>query len=335
MSMRFTVLVISANPERHNLRLDAEQRAMTEAVDRSERQRQRLPSGAEGAVGHIEFVRVGAARLRDLSRMLVLHRPQAVHFSGHGAENGALVFETEAGGRAPVPPDILANVLSPFQPSLRLVLLNACYSHVQATRLARTIDCCIGMTTAVEDPDALLFARAFYDLAALGCSVHESFALAVQELTLAGSTPQSGAAPCLMTRPGVDAKQVFLNAPPSASSVGDGPGLGSGSKDAQLPIDAPPSLRRLASQPLGQLTPGLLRRAINDLLLSDAAVGAFLQGMYPRSAREVSDNMQRSTKINLLFTYEPNLPRLRSNLIRFVCEQAELDSQNASRPAAD
>ena len=93
--MNCKVLLMTANPEKQNLRLDAEQRALMDAVHRSERQRQLRDAGSVS--GAIEFVRVGATRLRDVPRMVQLHRPHALHFSGHGANGGELIFEDEAG----------------------------------------------------------------------------------------------------------------------------------------------------------------------------------------------------------------------------------------------
>jgi len=104
--MNCKVLLMTANPEKQNLRLDAEQRALMDAVHRSERQRQLRDAGSVS--GAIEFVRVGATRLRDVPRMVQLHRPHALHFSGHGANGGELIFEDEAGQRVPVTAQVLA-----------------------------------------------------------------------------------------------------------------------------------------------------------------------------------------------------------------------------------
>jgi hypothetical protein len=46
--------------------------------------------------------------------------------------------------------------------SARVVVLNACYSDVQADALCSVVDCVIGMTGAIHDDAARSFAMSFY-----------------------------------------------------------------------------------------------------------------------------------------------------------------------------
>jgi len=55
--------------------------------------------------------------------------------------------------------------------------------------------------------------------------------------------------------------------------------------------------------------------------LGDSEVTAFLQSKYPRSARQISDNMQRTTKLNILVTYESDMLRLRRKLMEFCASR--------------
>jgi len=320
---KLTVLLFSANPETKNLRLNAEQRDIQEQVELAERQRQKASFG--GPMTPIEFIAVTATRVRDLPRMLKLHMPHVLHFSGHGAAQGELVLETDSGRRVSVAPDVLASILAPFKSSLRLVLLNACYSQLQAAGIVENIDCCIGMTTAVEDAVAVTFARAFYELVTLGSSVGEAFHLARQELATLEDGRRWREVPQLESRRGVNANQVFLTATPPGSKLPPValPETERRPPELVLPVDSPPALVQLAELPPLQLSASQVRRNINELLLSDSELTAFLQSKYPRSARQISDNMQRTAKLNVLLTYEPDLHRLRGNLIDFYLSSRE------------
>lgn len=312
------VLLLAANPESKNLRLGAEHRGIVERVEVSEQERQRCRPGAR--LTPIEFTQVGATRIRDLSRMLRLHTPHALHFSGHGTPAGELVFETDAGQRVSVAPETTASLLRPFRATLRLVLLNACYSQSQAEALSQSIDCCIGMSRAVEDAVALTFAQAFYELLALGSSIGESFELACQELGTLSADRGWASVPRLLTREGVAADRLFL--------LPEGPERsGEGFPSTQSEPEAPASqtgphatITWLSGFTIEKLRKSQLRRSMHELLVSDAELTAFLQSRYPRLARQIGDNMQRETKLNILFTHEPDLPRLRRNLIEFCLD---------------
>lgn len=204
------VLLLAANPEARNLRLAAEQREIQERVEQAER---RLQKSSSSASLPISFTALGAVRVRDLVTGLRLQAPQVMHFSGHGAAGGEIILEDNAGRRLPLPPDVLANILAEFRASLRLVFLNACYSQGQAAGVVCAVDCFIGMTRTIEDQAALAFAGLFYQLLALGSSVGQAFRLAREELAVLGDGADARDVPCLITRSGVDANQVFLLQP--------------------------------------------------------------------------------------------------------------------------
>lgn len=318
------VLLLAANPEEKNLRLAAEQRGIRECVELSERQFQK--AHPDRPLSPIEFIPISAARIRDLPRMLALHGPQVLHFSGHGASGGEILFETPTGQRAAIPPALLGRVLTPFSGMLRLVLLNACYSQDQAQALIAGVDCCIGLSKAIEDEVALLFAQAFYDLVALGMSVGHAFHCACQELTTLGDGESWADAPRLHCRDGVNANQVFLHAlaaPPHGAPAFafGGPCAAADSAPTAEPGNFAPALQRLDTLPTERLSIGQLRRAIDQLLLADAELSGFLRSKYPASAQQIGDNMQRASKLNILFTYEADLGRLRRRLIDYCRDE--------------
>lgn len=73
-----------------------------------------------------------AVRPRDVQQAMLDHRPQVVHFCGHGGGDVGLILENEVRDAQPVSTAALARLFSLFANSVDCVLLNACYSEVQA-----------------------------------------------------------------------------------------------------------------------------------------------------------------------------------------------------------
>lgn len=86
-----------------------------------------------------------SVRPADISQALLDTQPQIVHFSGHGTATGALCFESQTGQAQLVQPDALAALFEQFTSQVSCVLLNACYSEIQAKAIAEHIEYVIGM----------------------------------------------------------------------------------------------------------------------------------------------------------------------------------------------
>jgi serine/threonine-protein kinase len=163
MSDRRTILILSANPKGTNpLRLGEEIREIKEGLKRS---KYRDLYQIETA----EAVRVG-----DIQRAMLDYEPNIVHFCGHGGGQEGLVFEDVTGQIKLVSAEALAGLFSLFADRLDCVLLNACYSEVQAKEISRHINSVIGMSQAIGDQAAIAFAVGFYD--ALGANKGVDFA---------------------------------------------------------------------------------------------------------------------------------------------------------------
>jgi hypothetical protein len=148
------ILILAANPlETVHLRLDQEMREIEEGLRRS-----KLGLGV-----HFELVKKTAVRTQDIHRALLDEQPQIVHFSGHGAKEDGLVLENWEGKAQLVGTHALANLFELFSDRVECILLNACYSQVQATAIAQHIDFTIGMNKAIGDTAAITFAVGFYD----------------------------------------------------------------------------------------------------------------------------------------------------------------------------
>lgn len=114
-------------------------------------------------------------RPKDISRALLNTQPQIVHFSGHGTEEGALCFEDEAGESHFVQPDALAALFEQFTDSVKCVLLNACFSEMQADAIGKHIDYVIGMNQEISDKAAISFAIGFYQALGAGRSIEDAY----------------------------------------------------------------------------------------------------------------------------------------------------------------
>ncbi|MGB3293127.1 MAG: CHAT domain-containing protein [Phormidesmis sp.] len=177
------VLILTANPKLPNsdpLRLDAEVRLIEEALQRS-KYRDRFQVNTKLAV-----------RTTDLRRALLDHRPQIVHFSGHGTGQKGLMLENEAGSSQLVSTEALSRLFAVFQVGeIECVLLNACYSEVQAIAIHQFVDCVIGMNQPIGDRAAVQFAEGFYDALGAGSLYDEAFKIGCSAIDLEGSSEYS------------------------------------------------------------------------------------------------------------------------------------------------
>jgi hypothetical protein len=182
------ILILSANPKDTNkLRLDEEVRNIQAALKRAKNREQ------------FEIFTEWAIRVEDLRRTLLDHQPTIVHFSGHGSGTTGLVLENNSGQMQLVSSESLARLFKLFQKKIECVLLNACYSEVQADAIYQHIDCVIGMNRPIGDAAAIEFAVGFYDALGSGSSYDDCFEVGCASIDLEG-IPESKT-PVLRFRP--------------------------------------------------------------------------------------------------------------------------------------
>jgi WD40 repeat protein len=161
-----TILILSSNPKGTSvLDLDREIRDIREGLRRSPNRDQ----------FHIE-VR-GAVRPIDLRRALLEVKPQIVHFCGHGDGEDGLVLEDDDGKAQLVTSDELARLFEIFADQVECILLNACYSEVQANALIQHINYVIGMNREIPDAAAIAFSIGFYDGIGAGKLIETAYKL--------------------------------------------------------------------------------------------------------------------------------------------------------------
>lgn len=164
----------------------------------------------------ITLERADAVSISELSRLVIGSEPQILHFSGHGNEEGLLVFQDPLGhAEESEIPDVAEffRILSEDRSidesrKIRCVVLNACYSERQARAIARYVDCVVGMTSAVADETAIIFAEAFYLGISSGKSIRTAFELGKNEVARRGALGAD--VPRLESRRGVDPSVLFL-----------------------------------------------------------------------------------------------------------------------------
>jgi formylglycine-generating enzyme required for sulfatase activity len=156
------ILILASNP-RKDLNLDTEIRDLKKVIE-SSRQREDFTVVDELAV-----------RVGDLQELMLKHRPQIVHFCGHGGGEQGLVFESDVGREHLVRTEALANLFKFFSNDTECVLLNACYSEEQANAIVTHINYVVGMNQEIRDDAAIAFAKGFYRALGYACSIEEAY----------------------------------------------------------------------------------------------------------------------------------------------------------------
>jgi hypothetical protein len=118
-----------------------------------------------------------SARPQDIAQALLDIQPNIVHFSGHGTANGELCFENQNGSSFPIPASTLSDLFEQFTDSINCVIMNACYSEIQANTIAKHINFVIGMNTAIGDKAAIAFTIGFYQAVGAGRTIDDAYKL--------------------------------------------------------------------------------------------------------------------------------------------------------------
>jgi tetratricopeptide (TPR) repeat protein len=115
-----------------------------------------------------------ASTLEAVRHALLDHEPQIIHFSGHGAGQAGIMLENEAGESQLVSGETLADFFK-LSPQIECVILNACFTALQASDIVKYVDFVIGMNQPIGDKAAIQFAIGFYDALAAGESIPTAF----------------------------------------------------------------------------------------------------------------------------------------------------------------
>lgn len=169
------ILLLAVNPKNTTqLRLDKEVREIDNALARSKE------------CDRLQLIQKWAVRAKDIQRAVLDLEPDIVHFSGHGAGEQGLAIEDEAGFAKPLDTQAIANLFSLFADQVNCVVLNACYSEVQAQAIAEHIPHVIGMNTKIGDVAATKFATGFYDALGAGRDIEFAYRFGVSSISMEG-----------------------------------------------------------------------------------------------------------------------------------------------------
>lgn len=127
-----------------------------------------------------------------LQHAILKHKPNFIHFSGHGEggdqlTGGIILNDTKSKAKM-VTGMALENMFRIFSRKFKIeiVLLNSCYSKDQATGISKHIPYVIGMNEAIEDDSAIEFSTGFYRGLADEEDIEFAFDLAVNMIQLEG-----------------------------------------------------------------------------------------------------------------------------------------------------
>ncbi|MFL9458022.1 pentapeptide repeat-containing protein [Tolypothrix campylonemoides VB511288_2] len=172
-----TILFLAANPNTTSrLRLDEENRQIEIGLQRAKKREQ------------FDLKQRWAVRVRDVSQALLDFKPQIVHFSGHGSLDDGLALEDETGNVRLVDTQALAKLFKLFTNNVECVVLNACYSEVQAEAIVKHIPYVIGMDKEIGDRASIEFAVGFYAALGAGESIEFAYEFGCNAVELAGFT---------------------------------------------------------------------------------------------------------------------------------------------------
>jgi hypothetical protein len=168
------ILFLAANPKNTTpLRLDEEVRDVDEGLIRARKRDDFL------------LQQKWALRIRDLRRAMLDVQPHIVHFSGHGTTAG-IALEDNMGNVQIVSSEALSGLFELFNNQVKCVLLNACYSELQAEAIGQHVDYVIGMKKEISDKAAIEFSVAFYDALGAGRTVFDAFKFGKNAIDMEG-----------------------------------------------------------------------------------------------------------------------------------------------------
>ena len=205
---KINILFIASNPDiefidddgntvqQQKLKLEKEVREIHEAIQKSLKR------------DSISFETRWATRVTDLIQFINEVNPTILHFSGHGTSDGKLVFQNNNDKPKLLNMETLVELINVPSDSLRLVVLNNCYSSIISERIINNIEASIGMSTSIGDAAAIVFASQLYSSIGFGLSLEKAFQQATLALKLY-DIPEDET-PKLYVSEGIEAKDIYL-----------------------------------------------------------------------------------------------------------------------------
>jgi hypothetical protein len=171
-------------------------------------QYRKLQAAVKGTLygSKLRFNHVFDATPERLFDALNEHNPSIVHISGK-QDGGNILMNSESGGVKTIPDAALAGLLRSLS-GVKIAIIDTCASLKCAATIAEAVDAALGVQSFIYEDDATIFYCAFYRAFASGRSLRDSVAQASAALQF-NRVPWKRI-PQICTRPGVDAKNIFL-----------------------------------------------------------------------------------------------------------------------------
>lgn len=162
--MPYTIVFLASSPmDKARLRVDEEAREIDIEFSKSKFR------------DDYQVLNKSAVRFDDVVHVLREQKPYIVHFSGHGEGGMGLVLNDNHGKTELLDNEVLTQIFIQLKGHTHCVVLNACYSEVQAQTIAEYIPYVVGMNDRVPDKVAIEFARQFYAGLGAGWAVESAF----------------------------------------------------------------------------------------------------------------------------------------------------------------
>ena len=163
------ILIIEANPN-VDLKLNDEIKVLKKVIEKSpDREKFQIEDGL-------------SVQSTELQELMHQHKPAIVHFCGHGMGENGLLFRDKK-----IDTDTLSRLFESCQYYLQCVVLNACYSEVQANEIVKYIPYVIGINKneTIADKAAIAFSIGFYRALGYGRSFQYAYRCGCKAIQLA------------------------------------------------------------------------------------------------------------------------------------------------------
>jgi SMODS-associated and fused to various effectors sensor domain/CHAT domain len=192
------ILILAANPrDTQALRLKQEETDISNVLNR-----------AKQRDGFELLLPIRGVTVREMQEKILNQEPQIVHFSGHGEGQPGIYLEDELGQAKLVSAEGLAGLFEICE-QVECVILNACYSKVQARTIARHVPYVIGMNDSIGDRAALEFAYGFYTALGAGKSYEQAYKMGCTSIRMMDATGQEHEIPELITKEALESSPIL------------------------------------------------------------------------------------------------------------------------------
>lgn len=205
---KITILFLASNPkceyidengvkrEQPKLDLDKEAREIRDAITKAIKR------------DSIDFQTRWATRVSDIFQAINETNPTIIHFSGHGTEEGELVFQDNYDKPKLVSNESIAEMVTAFSDDIRMIVFNNCFSSTQAEMIVNKVEATIGMNKSIEDESAIIFSSQLYSAIGFGVSLEKAFGQAKARLMAEGTDEEN--TPQLYVKEGFESKDIVF-----------------------------------------------------------------------------------------------------------------------------